>query len=80
MSICLYLPHDTVGFMFQRPNIAKKDAHDGAGLRFEILKPFERQRITYFGKICMPKNPSEMSDPAAAFKKNPPADAGMLFD
>ena len=80
MSICLYLPNGTVDFMFQRPSIGNNDAHDVGGLKFEIVKPFEHQRITYCGKVCRLKNPLEMSDPAAAFKENPYSNANLEID
>ena len=42
MTVCLYLPDGTIGFMFQRPEIANNSAHDAGGAKFEVVKPFER--------------------------------------
>ena len=70
MTVCLYQPDSSVGFMFQRPEIKNNDAHDAGGLKFEVIKPFEHHRVTYSGKICVLKNPLEMADPAKAFKSN----------
>src|SRR5712692_6705528 len=47
MTVCLYMPDSTVGFMFGRPEIKHNDAHDAGGLKFEVLKPFEHHRIAY---------------------------------
>jgi hypothetical protein len=80
MTVCLYLPDGTVGFMFQRPEIKNNDAHDAGGLKFEVFKPFEHHRVTYSGKICVLKNPLEMADPAAAFKNNPYARVTLSLD
>ncbi len=71
MTVCLYLPDATVGFMFQRPEIRNNEAHDAGGLKFQVIKPFEHHRVTYLGKMCVLKNPLEMADPAKAFKSNP---------
>jgi len=80
MTICLYLPDGRIGFMFQRPEIKNNDAHDAGGLRFEIVKPFEHQRINYSGKVCILSNPLEMSDPATAFRNNPYSQASLQLD
>lgn len=80
MTISLYLPDGTVGFMFQRPEIKDNHAHDAGGAKFEVIKPFERHRVTYNGRVCVLKNPLEMADPARAFKSNPYARAGLDLD
>ena len=40
MTVCVYLPDNSVGFMFKRPEISNNDAHNAGGLKFEVLKPF----------------------------------------
>jgi len=80
MTVCLYLPDGSVGFMFQRPEMKNNDAHDAGGLKFEVIKPFEHHRVTYSGKICTLKNPLEMADPAHAFKNNPYARVSLALD
>jgi hypothetical protein len=80
MTVSLYLPDGTVGFMFQRPEIKGNDAHNAAGLKFEVLKPFEHHRVSYTGKVCMLKNPLEMAEPAKAFKSNPYMPARLELD
>jgi hypothetical protein len=80
MTVCIYLPDGTVGFMFQRPEIKGNQAHDAGGLKFEVIKPFAHHRISYRGKLCVLKNPLEMADPAKAFKSNPYARASFELD
>ncbi len=80
MTICLYLPDGSVGFMFKRPEIANNDAHNAGGLKFEVLRNFEHHRITYSGKVCVLKNPLEMAEPAAAFKSNPHVPCEIALD
>jgi len=80
MTVCLYLPDGTIGFMFQRPEIKNNDAHDAAALKFEVLKPFEHHRVTYAGKVCLLRDALQMADPAKAFKDNPYASARLELD
>ena len=80
MTACLYLSDGTVGFMFQRPEIKNNDSHDAGGVKFEVVKPFERHRVSYNGKLCILKNPLEMADPAKAFKTNPYSRAALEID
>ncbi len=80
MTVCIYLPDRTVGFMFQRPEIKNNDSHNAGGARFEVVKPFEHHRVTYLGKVCILKNPLEMAEPAIAFKSNPYSSARLELD
>lgn len=80
MTVCLYLPDGSVGFMFKRPETANNEAHNAGGLRFEVLKNFEHHRIAYSGKVCVLKNPLEMAEPALAFKNNPHVPCEIALD
>jgi hypothetical protein len=80
MTVCLYQPDTTVGFMFQRPEIQNNDVHDAGGLQFQVIRPFEHHRVTYAGKVCILKNPLEMAEPARAFKSNPYARMSLELD
>src|ERR1700687_2968906 len=71
MTACLYLSDGTIGFMLQRPEIATTSAHDAGGAKFEVVKPFERHRVSYNGKVCILKDPLEMADPARGVQHNP---------
>jgi hypothetical protein len=74
MTCCLYLPDGRVGFMFGRPEISNNDALDAAGLKFEIVEPLKRLRLTYDGKLLLLTNPQEMAKPRKAFSENPLVD------
>src|ERR1700736_124902 len=80
MTVCIYLPDNSVGFMFKRPEISNNDAHSAGGLKFEVVKPFEHHRVSYQGKLCMLKNPLEMAEPTVAFKNNPYAACELRLD
>ncbi len=71
MTVCVYLPDGRVGFMYQRPEIDGNDAFDAAGLRFEVLEPFEHLTVAYEGKLLILDQPLDMADPRQAFTSNP---------
>jgi len=71
MTVCLYLPDGRVGFMFQRPAVHHNDAFDAAGMRFDVVTPFEELTVRYDGKVVLLDDPLAMADPRAAFTENP---------
>jgi hypothetical protein len=71
LSVCLYLPDGRVAFHYGRPAITSNDAHDAGGLRFEVLAPYERHRVTYDGEVTVLEHPREMAHPREAFATNP---------
>lgn len=75
MTVCLYLPDSRVGFMFRRPEVRTNDAFDAAGLRFDVVEPFEELTVAYRGRVVVLDDPLELADPKAAFTSNPHADA-----
>ena len=74
MTVCLYLPDGSVGFMFKRPNISNNDAFDAGGLTWTMVKPFEELRIDYTGKVVVLDEPLQMANPKEAFTNNPYAE------
>lgn len=71
MSCCLYLPDGRVGFMFKRPEIDNNNELNAGGMKFEIIEPLKKLRVTYNGSLCVLENPYEMADPKKAFQNNP---------
>ena len=71
MTNCWYLPDGRVAFMASRPEITTNEVMDAGGLRFEIVEPLVRHRVTYEGKLCLLERPHEMADPGRAFRENP---------
>lgn len=80
MSNCLYLPDGQVAFMFARPEITGNEAMNAGGMRFDVIEPFEKLKVSYEGKACLLADPLEMSKPAEAFKNNPQVDVSMALD
>ena len=77
MTVCLYLPDGRVGFMFKRPEVRSNDAFDSAGLRFDVVAPFEQLTVAYDGKVVLLDDPLQLEDPKAAFTSNPYAAASV---
>src|SRR2546421_8804830 len=71
MTVCLYEPDGSAAFMWKKPAITDNREHHAGGLRFEVLERWKEHRVTYRGHACAMKDPLEMSDPSAAFRKNP---------
>jgi hypothetical protein len=82
MSCCLYLPGGRIGFMYQRPELRSNDSFDAAGMKFEIVEPFQRQHVTYKGMLCVLSEPQQMEDPRKAFTSNPicPCEVSLDFN
>ena len=79
MTACLYLPDGRVAFMFGRPPIADNDAFDAAGMRFEVIRPFEELHVSYHGRVVLLERPLEMADPKSAFTNNPQVDCRVAL-
>ena len=80
MTCCVYLPDGRVGFMYGRPPISDNEAMDAGGLRFEVLKPFKRLRVSYEGELLIMDDPHAMADPGSAFKRYPKRRAAISLD
>jgi hypothetical protein len=80
MSACVYLPDGRIGFMYGRPKIASNDEMKAGGMHFEVVTPFEHQRVTYDGKLCLLNDPLQMAHPSKAFKSNPLVDSRIRLD
>ena len=80
MTCCVYLPDGRVGFMYGRPAITHNREMAGAGMRFEVLEPFKRLRVTYEGDLLLMDDPMAMADPSSAFKRFPKKPARIELD
>ena len=80
MSCCVYLPDGRVGFMFGRPKIEHNREMAAAGMRFEVIEPFKRLRVSYAGELLMMDEPMAMADPSSAFKRFPKKPAVIELD
>ncbi|WP_439816719.1 DUF7064 domain-containing protein [Zavarzinia sp. CC-PAN008] len=81
MTVCLYLPHGEVAFMYAKPKITGNDKLEAGGLSIRVVEPFKRLDLSYRGRVARLKNPGDMAEPARAFKTNPvvPAEVDITF-
>src|SRR5262245_109558 len=81
MTLCLYLPDGTVGFMFGRPRIPDNARFDGAASRSEVTPPMQSPATRYHGTACLMARPLDLLDPRAAFSQNPhvPAQVALTY-
>jgi hypothetical protein len=80
MTVCLYLPDGRVAFMFQRPQVHTNDAFDAAGMRFDVVEPFEHLTVSYDGEVVVLEDPLAMADPRRAFTENPHSPCRVRLD
>ena len=71
MTTCLYLPDGRVAFMYAKPKIADNKALAAGGMKFEVVEPFKRLKVSYDGKAVLLKQPFDMAEPSRAFRDNP---------
>ncbi|MFQ5665795.1 MAG: hypothetical protein ACE5I7_05115 [Candidatus Binatia bacterium] len=71
VTLTVYLPDGSALFNYMRPRIADNSAFDAGGMRFTVLEPFKRLRVTYDGNAVFLAHPLEMEDPKRAFTTNP---------
>jgi hypothetical protein len=80
MTNCLYLPGGRIAFMYAKPRIADNRALDAGGMKFEVVEPFRRLKVTYDGKALLLTRPHEMADPSKAFRENPTLPCTVTLD
>jgi len=71
MTNCLYLPGGRVAFMYAKPKILDNKALNAGGMKFEVVEPFKKLKVTYDGKAVLLSRPFDMADPSRAFRDNP---------
>lgn len=71
VTLAVYQPDGTALFAYARPEIADNAAFAAAGMRFEVIRPFERLRVTYQGHAVYLQRPLDLENPKQAFMNNP---------
>lgn len=77
MTLCLFLPDGQVLLQWAKPRLESNAVFDAAGMRFEVLEPARRFRVTYSGKAVRLSDPYEMKDPGKALRGNPSCDVEL---
>jgi hypothetical protein len=79
MTLCIFLPGGELLFQWGKAKITSNAEFDAAGLKFIVVEPGRRFRVTYSGSAVRIKNPYEMKDPGAAMRGNPACPVEMDF-
>jgi bile acid-coenzyme A ligase len=77
MTFCMCLPGGDVLLQWGKPKIDSNAAFDAAGMRFAVVEPGRRFRVTYSGSAVRMKDPYEMKDPGRAMRGNPSCDVEL---
>jgi hypothetical protein len=82
MTACLWLPDGSVAFMFDRPQVTTNAEFRAAGMRFEVVEPFEKLEVTYDGPVLLLADPLVLSDPRSTFTTAPrgTCTVGLTYD
>ncbi|HAD08777.1 MAG TPA: hypothetical protein DCF62_04795, partial [Porticoccaceae bacterium] len=80
VTICLYFPDGSAGFMFNKAKISSNDAFEAGGARFDIIEPYKKLRVTYEGEILVMADPQALLNPGKAFKENPKKPCSVDLD
>lgn len=80
VTVLLYMPDGGAAFHFERADIKDNSAFNSAGLRFEIVEPFKRSRVTFGGNLRMMRHGTELEDPKKVFAENPLKRVAIAFD
>ena len=81
VSFCYYLPNGQVAFAYFRPPLDHNRELNAAGMKFEIIEPLKKLRLTFEGEVCLLDDPQQMENPKQAFLNNPKvkATADLVF-
>lgn len=71
VTVLLYLPGGGAAFHFERADIENNSAFNSAGLRFDIVEPFSRSRVTFGGNVRLMAQGTELEDAKKVFSDNP---------
>jgi hypothetical protein len=80
VTVLLYLPGGRAAFHFERAPIVGNDAFAAAGLRFEIVEPLKRSRVTFSGEVRVMEHGTELEDPKKVFSSNPVQHLELVLD
>ncbi len=87
VTVCLYLPRGAAGapgagvlFNYKRPAIASNGSFEAGGMSFQVLEPLRQFRTSYDGHAVFLSEPSQMQDPASAFRSNPHLKVALELD
>lgn len=80
MQVCLYLPDGRIACQFLRPDITGNDGFVAGGLRYEVIEPRQRVRMSYAGEVMVLDDPALLRRPRELFESAPRESAEIAFE
>jgi hypothetical protein len=82
VTVVVYLPGGGAALRFDRAPISSNDAFDAAGLRFDVIEPLQRMRVTFDGTAYLLAQGTDLADPKRAFSSSPvvPVHLGLEYE
>lgn len=71
VTVLLYLPGGGAAFHFERAPISDNSKFDAGGLKFEVIEPLKRVRVTYAGDVRVMEKGTDLEDPKRVFAEAP---------
>lgn len=71
VTVLLYRPGGGAAIHFERAPISDNSRFDAGGLRFQVLEPLQRLRVTYSGPANLLAKGLDLADPGPALKASP---------
>jgi hypothetical protein len=80
VTVVVYLPGGAAAIRFDRAPISTNDAFNAAGLRFEVVEPLQRMRVTFSGTAYLLAKGTDLADPKRAFTTSPVVPVALELD
>ena len=71
VTVLVYLPDGGAVIRFAKPEISSNDRFEAGGLRFEVVEPLKKMKVTFDGTGHRLKKGTDLADPKTAFTTSP---------
>lgn len=71
VTVLIYLPGGRAAIRFDRAPIHSNDRFEAAGLKFEVVEPLKRMRVTFDGTAYLLAKGTDLEEPKRAFTTSP---------
>jgi hypothetical protein len=71
VTVLLYLPGEKAAIRFDRAEISSNDKFEAAGLKFEVIEPLKKIKVTFDGTSYLLDKGTDLADPKKAFTTSP---------
>lgn len=71
VTVLIYLPGGRAAIRFDRAEITSNDSFEAAGLRFEVVEPLRKMKVTFDGTAHLLDRGTALENPKQAFTTSP---------